>query len=97
MSDQEIKPEVKSDPLYQMLRHEDVDSFNNSRDTLDTSQLSGGDYRGRDLRKMNARGLISPAPTSEIAIYPVSTSARLISKVRAYSMPRSRAFISRMS
>ena len=47
MSDQEIKPEVKSDPLYQMLRHEDVDSFNNSRDTLDTSQLSGGDYRGR--------------------------------------------------
>jgi hypothetical protein len=37
MSDQEIKPEVKSDPLYQMLRHEDVDSFNNSRDTLDTS------------------------------------------------------------
>ena len=29
-----------------MLRHEDVDSFNNSRDTLDTSQLSGGDYRG---------------------------------------------------
>ena len=57
MSDQEIKPKVKSDPLYQMLRHEDVDSFNNSRDTLDTSQLSGGDYRGRDLRKMNARGL----------------------------------------
>jgi uncharacterized protein YjbI with pentapeptide repeats len=24
---------------------------------MDDSQLSGGDYRGRDLRKMNARGL----------------------------------------
>ena len=46
MSDQEIKPEVKSDPLYQMLRHEDVDSFNNSRDTLDTSQLSAATIEG---------------------------------------------------
>lgn len=24
---------------------------------MDTSELTGGDYRGRDLRKMNARGL----------------------------------------
>ena len=57
MSDKEIKPVIKPDPLYQMLRQEDVDSFNASRDTLDTSELTGGDYRGRDLRKMNARGL----------------------------------------
>ena len=27
-----------------------------SRDSLDTSELTGGDYRGRDLRRMNARG-----------------------------------------
>jgi uncharacterized protein YjbI with pentapeptide repeats len=40
-----------------MLRQEDVDSFNASRDLLDTTELTGGDYRGRDLRKMNARGL----------------------------------------
>ena len=33
MSDREIKPEVKDDPLFQMLRHEDVDSFNKHRDT----------------------------------------------------------------
>jgi hypothetical protein len=57
MSDREIKPEVKDDPLFQMLRHEDVDGFNKHRETMDCSQLMGGDYRGRDLRKMNARGL----------------------------------------
>lgn len=57
MSNREIKPEIKDDPLYLMLRHEDVDSFNANRDTLDCSSLSGGDYRGRDLRKLNARGL----------------------------------------
>jgi uncharacterized protein YjbI with pentapeptide repeats len=57
MSKRELKPEVKTDPLYQLLRHEDVDSFNKQRDKMDNSQLSGGDYRGRDLRKMNARGL----------------------------------------
>ena len=44
MSDKEIKPVIKPDPLYQMLRQEDVDSFNASRDTLDTSELTGGDY-----------------------------------------------------
>ena len=30
MSDKEIKPVIKADPLYQMLRQEDVDSFNAS-------------------------------------------------------------------
>jgi len=57
MSDQDIKPAIKPDPLYQMLRHEDVDAFNANRDTMDTSHLCSGDYRGRDLRKLNARGL----------------------------------------
>ena len=47
MSDKEIKPVIKADPLYQMLRQEDVDSFNASRDSLDTTELTGGDYRGR--------------------------------------------------
>ena len=40
-----------------MLRQEDVDGFNANRDSRDTSELTGGDYRGRDLRRMNARGL----------------------------------------
>ncbi len=56
MSD-DVKPKIKTDPLYQMLRQEDVDAFNANRDSLGTDHLSGGDYRGRDLRKMNARGL----------------------------------------
>jgi uncharacterized protein YjbI with pentapeptide repeats len=52
-----VKPKIKTDPLYQMLRQEDVDAFNANRDSMDTSQLCSGDYRGRDLRKMNAKGL----------------------------------------
>lgn len=57
MSTKDVKPEIKKDPLYQMLRQEDVKAFNEHRDQLDTSQLKSGDYRGRDLRNMNARGL----------------------------------------
>jgi uncharacterized protein YjbI with pentapeptide repeats len=57
MSNNDIKPTIKPDPLYQMLRQEDVDAFNANRDSMDTSQLKSGDYRGRDLRKLNARGL----------------------------------------
>ena len=57
MSDKEIKPVIKADPLYQMLRHEDVDCFNTNLDLLDSTELTGGDYRGLDLRRMNARGL----------------------------------------
>ena len=50
-------PVIKQDPLYQLLRNEDIKGFNEQRDTLDTSQLQSGDYRGRDLRNMNAAGL----------------------------------------
>lgn len=51
------KPRIKTDPLYQLLRQEDIKSFNEMRDQLDNSQLKSGDYRGRDLRNMNASGL----------------------------------------
>lgn len=51
------KPVIKPDPLYQLLRNEDVQAFNAQRDILDTSELQSGDYRGRDLRTMNADGL----------------------------------------
>jgi uncharacterized protein YjbI with pentapeptide repeats len=51
------KPVIKQDPLYQLLRNEDIDGFNAQRDILDSSELKSGDYRGRDLRKMNAAGL----------------------------------------
>ena len=42
-TEQDIKPAVKTDPLYQMLRHEDVDAFNANRDSMDTSHLKNGD------------------------------------------------------
>lgn len=51
------KPVIKQDPLYQLLRTENIKGFNEQRDKLDTSQLKNGDYRGRDLRNMNAAGL----------------------------------------
>ena len=51
------KPVIKRDPLYQLLRIEDIKGFNEQREQLDTSELKSGDYRGRDLRNMNARGL----------------------------------------
>ena len=52
-----VKPVIKQDPLYQLLRNEDIKSFNEQRDKLDNSELNSGDYRGRDLRNMNANGL----------------------------------------
>ncbi|MEM6300395.1 MAG: pentapeptide repeat-containing protein [Pseudomonadota bacterium] len=51
------KPKIKPDPLYQLLRQEDVKAFNEQRDKLDSSELKNGDYRGRDLRNLNAEGL----------------------------------------
>ncbi len=51
------KPVIKQDPLYQLLRNEDIKGFNEQRDQLDTAELRSGDYRGRDLRNMNADGL----------------------------------------
>jgi uncharacterized protein YjbI with pentapeptide repeats len=51
------KPTISDDPLYQLLRNEDVKEFNEQRDQMDASRLQSGDYRGRDLRNMNAEGL----------------------------------------
>ena len=51
------KPTISDDPLYQLLRNEQIREFNEQRDVLDTGRLRSGDYRGRDLRNMNATGL----------------------------------------
>lgn len=51
------KPIIKKDALYQLLRQEDIKAFNEQRDVLDSTELKNGDYRGRDLRNMNAAGL----------------------------------------
>lgn len=51
------KPVIKQDPLFQLLRNENIKGFNEQRDQLDSTELKSGDYRGRDLRNMNAAGL----------------------------------------
>ncbi|MFT6368667.1 MAG: hypothetical protein ACJARI_004133, partial [Bacteroidia bacterium] len=51
------KPYIKKDPLYQLLRNEDIKGFNEQRDQIDSSELTSGDYRARDLRYMNAKDL----------------------------------------
>jgi uncharacterized protein YjbI with pentapeptide repeats len=51
------KPVISDDPLYQLLRNENVKEFNEQRDILNSDNLKSGDYRGRDLREMDAKGL----------------------------------------
>ena len=73
------KPVIKRDPLYQLLRTEDIKGFNEQREQLDTSELQSGDYRGRDLRNMNAREAwisatpIFATPTSAVSIFAIPT------------------------
>lgn len=50
-------PAISQDPMYQLLRTEDIKAFNQQRDGADLSHLKGGDYRGLDLRGLNAEGL----------------------------------------
>ena len=50
MSDIEIKPVIKADPLYQMLRQEDIDGFNANLDSLDTGCLVYTSPSPRDQR-----------------------------------------------
>ena len=55
MSDQEINPKLRATRSIKCFATR-MSRANNSRDTLDTSQLSVATIV-RDLRKMNARGL----------------------------------------
>ena len=51
------KPAISDDPLYQLLRNENIKGFNEQRDKINADNLKSGDYRGRDLREMDAKGL----------------------------------------
>lgn len=51
------KPTISDDPLYLLLREENIELFNTQREQLDNNNLKGGDYRGLDLRKINPDGL----------------------------------------
>jgi len=46
-------PAISQDPMYQMLRHDDVDGFNQARAAGQECNLSNCDLRGLDLRNIN--------------------------------------------
>ncbi|WP_144395365.1 pentapeptide repeat-containing protein [Pleionea sediminis] len=48
---------IIDDPLYQLLRNEQVDDFNKQRKSLDTLDFSNCDFRGLDLRGLDASGI----------------------------------------
>lgn len=50
-------PEISQDPMYQMLRNDDVEGFNQAREQGQTCELKGCDLRGLDLRNVNLSGM----------------------------------------
>lgn len=50
-------PVISDDPLYQMLRDDKVEEFNERRAAGVTPDLTGLDFRGLDLRGLDASGL----------------------------------------
>lgn len=51
------RPVFPKDPLYQLLRADDIKGFNAKRDAGNPCDLRNVDLRGADLRGMNADGL----------------------------------------
>lgn len=51
------KPVIHTNPMYQLLRQEDITEFNLRREKGDPTELASGDFRGLDLRNLNAAGL----------------------------------------
>lgn len=50
-------PSISQDPMYQMLRHDDVSGFNQAREQGQQCDLRSCDFRGLDLRNLNADGM----------------------------------------
>lgn len=51
------KPQIKQDPLYQLLREGKVDEFNQRMAAGEKSDLTYCDFRNIDLRDINADGI----------------------------------------
>lgn len=51
------KPIIHQNPLYRLLREENIEEFNRRKAAGETGVLTGGDYRGLDLRNLDAEGL----------------------------------------
>ena len=50
-------PQITDDPLYQLLRDENVEEFNKQKAAGVSAELKGCDFRGLDLRTLDAAGL----------------------------------------
>jgi uncharacterized protein YjbI with pentapeptide repeats len=50
-------PEQTADPMYQLLKHGQVEEFNQRRAAGEECNLENADLRGVDLRNLDARGL----------------------------------------
>lgn len=51
------KPQIKNDPLYQLLREGKIDEFNKRKTTGESCDLTACDFRNVDLRGIEASGL----------------------------------------
>ena len=52
-----IRPKITDDPMYQLLREEDIKEFNVRRKEGGKLDFSYCDFRNLDLRGMNAEGI----------------------------------------
>ncbi|MCF6280952.1 MAG: pentapeptide repeat-containing protein [Candidatus Polarisedimenticolaceae bacterium] len=50
-------PEIKDDPMYQLLREEKIEEFNQRRAGGEACDLQHADLRGLDLRGLEAKSL----------------------------------------
>ena len=50
-------PAISQDPMYQMLRHDNVSGFNQARENGQQCDLRNCDLRGLDLRNINLMGM----------------------------------------
>jgi uncharacterized protein YjbI with pentapeptide repeats len=51
------QPEQTQDPMYQLLKHGQIEAFNQRRAAGEDCNLEGADLRGVDLRNLDAKGL----------------------------------------
>lgn len=51
------KPHILDNPLYKLLRDEEIEGFNRARAGGENADLRSGDFRGLDLRGLDAHGL----------------------------------------
>ncbi len=51
------QPKLLDTPLYALLHKDDIRGFNSERPKDDPIDMTGGDFRGLDLRELNADGV----------------------------------------